>query len=104
MEEVASWWCVAWRWQGRAWEVDLTDREEAQLFARRLAEDGREEVLVTPIALDDDPERHERIWGRLVARLRADAAEEQARASQRVRELESRLRMYEGTRPPRGVA
>jgi len=101
----AVWWCVAWQWNRQPWEVDFAERADAESFALHLAESGREEVGVIQLAapaLDD--ESRDRIWTRIVHRLEGEAAEAKARGVIRVSELESRLRLYEGTRPPKGAA
>lgn len=63
-------WVVTWRYRSGWRVIDFSDEDTALRFAQGLAESNdREDVAITPIEYEPDPERAERIWNRLQDRL-----------------------------------
>lgn len=72
-------WCVVWRHEGVAYQVDFVSWGDAAAFARGLSETGREDVLVTPMEVELSPERADALVARTLAAIRAAEAEQRVR-------------------------
>ena len=66
---------VAWTYRGQRELIDCDSEHLAGTIAVLLRESGREDVAVTQVPYEHDPEMAKRVWKRIAARIAAEGVE-----------------------------
>lgn len=66
---------VTWSYRGKRELIDCDSRELAGTIAVLLSESGRDNVMVTEVPYEPDPEMAKRVWKRIAERMATEGVE-----------------------------